>query len=210
MRPEITFKFYRKWCLFTVPWTRVGYFDEIYALFDVIYQDMQTVETGEIEENETGAIYLFINRSDNQDSVVSTWSYDNKQYKIFEQLRIQLSDFWIQRRKLLSLDPAVEKEYSKMSVDFIESLVEYSKNVDISHHLATYCAIVDKLFEQTKTDLKARKQLLNKYPQYIANLVRDFTISNRKELSEISTCSKLIENQDLIGYRKPNQGEITK
>lgn len=45
--PETSLKFFRKWSLLTAPWIRIGFFNDIYPLFDTLYNDIHTIEASE-------------------------------------------------------------------------------------------------------------------------------------------------------------------
>ena len=202
--------FTNKWCLYTAPATRIGHFDDLYALFDILYQDLMTVETGNTDENEWGAVYIFIKRGKPFDKVVSSWSSVNKQYDIFMQLKTILTEFWSNNRKITQLDENLENEYSQICIKFIEQLFEYNKNIDINDNLSMYWSIIDSIFESAKKDTRSRKNLWNKYPQFLASILGWDVSPSSDPSNGISTLSKIIDNQPLIGYRKSNHGEIVK
>jgi sulfur transfer complex TusBCD TusB component (DsrH family) len=43
--PEVTVKFFKKWTLNVAPWSRIGFYDDIYSLFDALYADYQSLIT---------------------------------------------------------------------------------------------------------------------------------------------------------------------
>jgi hypothetical protein len=46
--PEAACKFFKKWSLDTVPWARIGFYNDIYSVFDAIYAEYENIKSGKI------------------------------------------------------------------------------------------------------------------------------------------------------------------
>jgi len=44
--PEVSVKFFKKWCLYSAPWSRIGFYKDIYTLFDALYADYEVTRAG--------------------------------------------------------------------------------------------------------------------------------------------------------------------